>query len=95
MRWIAREYQAGDCQGCFLALAATDDPKVNQAAAEEARRAGAMANVCDHKDKCDFYFPAIVTQGEDVVVGITASGADHKLAAALKRRIEENMDGML
>ena len=38
------------------------------------------------KTKCDFYFPGIVQNG-NVVVGVTASGSDHKEARKTVEKI--------
>ena len=36
--WVGRRYEAGDLDGAWYAVAATDDPAVNAAVAEEAER---------------------------------------------------------
>ena len=90
--WLERAYEEGDCAGYDLVLAATDSAEVNQTVARESGRAGALVNVCDDKSSCDFFFPGLVTRGDNVVIGITASGADHRLAARLRKIIEESVD---
>ena len=40
IRHIPRKYTLGDLEGAFLAVAAADDPQVNEAAGREARRLG-------------------------------------------------------
>ena len=47
---------------------------------------GITVNVCSDKTKCDFYFPGIVQNG-NVVVGVTASGSDHKEARKTVEKI--------
>src|SRR5919107_2287200 len=37
--WLRRRYEAGDLDGAWYAVAATDDPAVNEAVAEEAEQA--------------------------------------------------------
>src|SRR6266851_1007356 len=40
IRWERRKYQPGDCAGCWLVCACTDDPAANAAAAADAEAAG-------------------------------------------------------
>lgn len=65
----------------FLVLAAANRT-VNGSVREDCRRQGIPVNDSACKENCDFYFPGLVKEGE-AVIGITAGGTDHKLAAAL------------
>ncbi len=90
---IKRTFQRGDCEGAFMVLAATDDEIVNMQVIKEAKACGALANASHNKELCDFYFPGILTQGENVVVGVTASGHDHSKAAHIRKQIARIIDG--
>ena len=50
------------------------------------RERGILVNAADRKEECDFYFPGIVQNG-NVVVGVTASGSDHKEARKTVEKI--------
>ena len=43
LTWVRRRYEPGDLAGAWYAVAATDDPAVNAAVAEEADRSSARA----------------------------------------------------
>ena len=86
--WIMREFEEEDLEGRDIVFAATDDKELNAAIAAECRRRGITVNVSSDKDLCDFYFPGIVMQGE-TVVGVSASGKDHKKARRVRERIQE------
>ena len=81
---LRKKYEAEDIYGAALVLAATNDRKVNHEIYEICKKQGIPVNVCDDREKCDFYFPGIVRKDE-VVVGVTASGKDHGRA----RRVTE------
>lgn len=85
--WTPRHYAAGDAAGCLLVVVATDDPRVNREAAEDARAAGALVNVADDPEACDFFVPAVVRRGP-LQVAVSTSGLAPGLAAALRRRFE-------
>lgn len=87
IRWKSKEYQPRDVEGAYLVLAATDNRQVNRKVGMEGRQQGALVNVCDRKEECDFYFPGIAEM-EQVVVGVSASGMDHGLAKAITERIQ-------
>lgn len=58
----------------------------------DCRDLGIPVNNASDRELCDFYFPGLAKKGE-LVAGVTASGTDHKKAAAasaaLRRFIEE------
>lgn len=88
--WLRRTYEEADLEGAELVLAATDDPSVNGSVAQACRRRGILVNHAGDKAQSDFYFPGIARDGS-LVVGVTASGSDHKLA----RRVTEELRGWL
>ncbi len=86
--WVMREFEEQDIEGRDMVFAATDDKELNAKIAELCRRKGISVNVSSDKELCDFYFPGIVRQG-GTVVGISASGQDHKKARRVRERIQE------
>ena len=85
--WRQCRYEREMLHGADLVLACTDDPAVNDDIHAVCRSLGIPVNLCNDKNKCDFYFPGIVRK-ENVVVGITASGTDHRKAKEIRERIE-------
>ena len=90
--WLARRYEPGDLEGAFLAVAATDDREVNRQVGEEAKAMGIPVSVCDRKEECTFFFPALC-EGDGLIAGVVSRGADHHLTAraakAIRRTLEE------
>lgn len=84
--WQERRYREGDLKGADMVLAATDIRQVNHAIYVEAKDLQIPVNVCDCKEECDFYFPGIVRES-GLVIGVTANGADHRLAREATERI--------
>lgn len=85
-----RAYKTGDCQGCWMVLAASDDAKLNARVCREAKAAGAIVNNASDRTQCDFHFPGLVRSGS-AVIGINGGGEDHKLAKDLRIRIEKSL----
>jgi uroporphyrin-III C-methyltransferase len=71
--WIRRRYEPGDLDGAWYAVAATDDPDVNAAVAEEAERARIFCARADDRGASSAWTPAVGRQG-DLVVGIHGGG---------------------
>ena len=88
VNWIMREFDEGDLERRDIVFAATDDKVLNAEIAAKCRERGILVNVSSDKELCDFYFPGIVRQGE-TVIGVNASGQDHKKARRVRERIEE------
>ena len=59
---IRRAYRPGDLRGARLAVAATNDPAVNAAVADEADERGCPVNVVDDPSRCTFHAP-VTTRG--------------------------------
>ena len=83
---LKRKCEMEDFYSADLVIAATNDAQINNAIYDTCRKQGILVNVCSDKKKCDFYFPGIAMK-DQVVVGITASGKDHKRAKALVEQI--------
>lgn len=81
-----RPYAPGDLEGAYLAVAATDDPKINAAAGREARERGILFNRADDQNDCDFFFPAIC-RGADLVAGLVGTGGDHGKTARAAEKV--------
>lgn len=89
---LVRPYRRGDLAGALLAFAATDDPQVNAAVAEEARAAGILVNVADDPQRGDFILPAVLRRGPLTLTAATA-GASPALAALLRDRLAGQYGG--
>lgn len=72
----------------FIVIAATNDPKIQQAVFEGAERLGLLCNVVDRPRCCNFYMPAIVHRG-DLKIAISTSGRSPALAGKLRQYLEE------
>ena len=73
LTWIRRPYEPGDLDGAWYAVAATDDPEVNAAVAEEAERARIFCARADDRGASSAWTPAVGRQG-DLIVGIHGGG---------------------
>ena len=65
--------------------------KLNEEIYRICKEEGIYVNIADDRTKCDFYFPGIFMKDE-LVVGITASGLDHKKARKVRIAIEQAME---
>lgn len=83
---VERPWRSGDLGGARVVFSATGNSAVDEQVFAEGRAAGALVNVVDVVDRCDFYAGSVVRRGP-VVVAISTSGASPSLAIALKRRI--------
>lgn len=90
LRLQSRSYQEGDCADMELVVAATDRRQVNHKIFRECRNLNIPVNVADCPKECSFYFPGVVKDGS-LVIGVTAGGTDHSLAAKTVRTIRETL----
>ncbi len=88
IRWERRPFDAGDLDGCLIAIAATSDTDVNIHVFDEAEKRAMLINVVDVPPLCNFILPAIVRTGP-LAVAISTAGASPALAKRMKREISD------
>lgn len=88
IQFECRRFAAGDLDGAFLAVAATDDEAVNARVAEDARVLGILINVVDRPALCTFTWPAMVRRG-DLTLAVATQGRCPALARAIREELED------
>lgn len=78
-------------EALFLVLAATNVKKLNHEICTLCRKRKILANTATDRTDCDFYFPAVAVQ-EELVVGITGDGSDHRKVAETAARIRKVLE---
>jgi len=88
IEWIRREYETGDLEATFIAIAATNDTDVNIAVYNDAEQRAMLVNVVDVPPLCNFILPAIVRTGP-LAIAISTAGASPALAKRIKAQIAD------
>jgi precorrin-2 dehydrogenase/sirohydrochlorin ferrochelatase len=88
---VRKRYDASVLDGADIVMACTNDGDLNGRIWEECKRRGILVNVCSDRFKCDFYFPGVAMQ-DNVVVGVTAGGKNHRQVKQLRARIQRLME---
>jgi precorrin-2 dehydrogenase/sirohydrochlorin ferrochelatase len=86
---IIRNYQVGDLEEVFLVIAATDDPCINTAIADQRGKQRALVNVVDNPEISDFIVPALVRRG-DITIAISTAGKSPALARKIRAELEKS-----
>ncbi len=86
-RHVARDPEPTDFEGSALCFVAAEDERLTLAARDAAKSAGALVNVADRPELCDFIMPAIVDR-DPLVIAISTEGASPMLGRMLKARLE-------
>lgn len=87
-QWRQRPFEAGDTEGYFLVMVATDNGAVNRTVADEARSRNILVNAADDAANCDFILPSLVRRGE-LAIAASTGGSSPALARWLRERMEE------
>jgi len=83
-----RNYQNDDLDGAFLVFAATNEPNVQQAVVDEAKRKSILINSVDDPSSCSFQVPARVRRG-NFMLTVSTGGSSPALASKLRKDLEE------
>lgn len=76
----------------FLVLATTSEAETNTQIVQICREKGILVNNASDFSECDFFFPSVL-QDEEIVIGITGNGTDHKRVKKLRKRIQDMLKG--
>ncbi|MCP5036927.1 MAG: uroporphyrinogen-III C-methyltransferase [Rhodobacteraceae bacterium] len=83
----ARVPESSDFEGCAVAYGASEDAVRDKLLANAARQAGALCNVADVPEYCDFITPSVVER-DPITIAISTGGAAPVIARNLRARIE-------
>jgi uroporphyrin-III C-methyltransferase/precorrin-2 dehydrogenase/sirohydrochlorin ferrochelatase len=89
LTWIDRGYAAGDLEGAWYVVVATDDPAVNDAVSAEAEERRIFCVRSDDRSQATAWTPAS-GQHDHVTVGVLGGG-DHRRSAAVRDAILEEL----
>lgn len=84
--FLKRPYAEGDMDGADMAVAATDDRRVNRRVAQAAANLKIPVNVADAPGECSFFFPAFV-EHRGYAAGISSSGQSPAKSRELAARL--------
>lgn len=87
LRHEPRRFQPGDLIGAAVAIAATDDPAVNQSVSAAARALGIPVNVADDAALSTFIMPSVIDR-LPLQIAVSSAGTSPVLARRLRRMIE-------
>lgn len=82
-----REFQIEDLHGADFVVAATDDEALNGQIADYCKERRIPVNVADDREKCTFFFPALVKEGP-LTVGISTDGKSPFTSSWVRREME-------
>ena len=85
---LRKAYEREDLYDAALVIAATNDNLTNEDIYAACKCLGIPVNVCNDRDKCDFYFPGIATCG-NTVIGVSTNGRGKRRQQALAEQIEQ------
>ena len=86
---ISDDYQEKYIRDAFLVIGATDRDDINERIYTDAKKSGALVNIVDDLDRCDFILPALFQQG-DLQIAISTGGGSPALAKKLRIELTEN-----
>lgn len=84
--FVERFFCLEDLAGADFVIAATDEEVLNGRIAEYCQAARIPVNVVDDREKCTFFFPALVKEGA-LTVGISTDGKSPAAASWLRGKI--------
>jgi precorrin-2 dehydrogenase/sirohydrochlorin ferrochelatase len=86
---IQRTYEPEDLQGAVMLISATDDEKINQRVADEAKQRGVLINVVDDPARSDFIVPSYFRRG-GLTIAVSTSGMSPALARKIRTKLEQD-----
>lgn len=88
IRRVQRVFHPEDIEGMCFVIGATDQEEVNQEISDLCRARNIPVNIVDDREKCSFFFPALVKKGE-FVAGFTSGGGSPLAAQYIRKQVED------
>ncbi len=89
VEWVRRDYEYGDLERAFIAIANTGDAEMDSRIYEEAEERNVILNVVDVTHLCTFIAPSVARRGE-VTVATSTGGASPALARTFREKLESS-----
>ncbi len=86
--FIERAFRREDLDGADFVIAATDDELLNGQISDYCRERKIPVNVVDDREKCTFFFPALIREGS-LTVGISTDGKSPVAASWMRKEIAD------
>lgn len=86
LQFEERAVRMADLAGADFVVAATDDEALNGRIAEYCKAERIPVNVVDDRDKCTFFFPALIKNGP-LTIGISTDGKSPLTASWVRQEI--------
>ena len=86
LHYIEREFRIADLSGADFVIAATDDEALNGRISDYCKSKQIPVNVVDDREKCSFFFPALVKEGA-LTIGISTDGKSPVAASWMRKEI--------
>lgn len=87
---IQREYRSGDLAGSILVFICSNNPSVNQQAADEATDRSIWYNRSDSAAATAFTLPAVLRRGQ-LTIAVSTGGGSPAMASLIRDKIAENI----
>ena len=85
---VEREFEMADLTEADFVIAATDDETLNGSISAYCKSKQIPVNVVDDREKCSFFFPALVREG-NLTIGISTDGKSPVAASWVKKEISQ------
>lgn len=94
LHFMERAFKMEDLAGADFVIAATDDEALNSRISDYCRSKQIPVNVVDDREKCSFYFPALVKEGS-LTIGISTDGKSPVAASWMRKEISRALPGRI
>jgi len=85
---IRSKYSKDYLAGAVLAIAATNNQKLNRRIYKDCQELEILCNVVDQPDLCDFYVPAVVKRG-DLQIAVGTEGDCPAFSGHVRKKLEQ------
>lgn len=85
--WLGKTFQTAFLDDVFLAVAATNDHKLNRQVFQAAEARGKFCNTVDNLDLCSFIVPAVIDRSP-IKIAVSSGGTSPVLARQLRQAVE-------
>jgi precorrin-2 dehydrogenase/sirohydrochlorin ferrochelatase len=89
---IKSRYSKEYLTGAVLAIAATNNPKLNRRIYKDCQELEILCNVVDEPELCDFFVPAVVKRG-DLQIAVGTEGHCPAYAGHIRKKLEQTFTG--